>query len=153
MSSGTDNKHCTTFVTAGEGPTYRGSSFELASHKIKGGLKLDNEKPPMDLLPSEALEQIAKVLGFGALKYERNNWRKGIEYGRLHAAALRHLTAWNNGEDTDPDSGLSHVAHAACNLMFLLEFIKYRPDLDNRYKRGKMGHDDSNNTSNTNSNL
>lgn len=99
------------------------------------GLKYDNGKAPLDLIPTEAIEEIAKVLGFGARKYDRHNWRGGIVYSRLIAAALRHITAFNNGHDTDEESGLSHIAHALCCLAFLQTFIsKGQKSLDDRYK-------------------
>ena len=100
------------------------------------GTKYDSKKPPMNLISRAAMEELAKVLGFGASKYQPENWRGGIAYSRIIAAAMRHLHAFNDGENKDPESGLSHVAHAMCNLMFLLEFEKYRIDLDDRYKRG-----------------
>ena len=74
----------------------------------------------MDLLPSEALEEIAKVLGFGAKKYAPNNWRKGFAWSRLLAACFRHLFAYSRGERVDAESGLSHLAHAGAMLLFLL---------------------------------
>jgi hypothetical protein len=110
----------------------------------EGGTKHDGGKEPLDLLSSHALLEISKVLGFGAKKYNSHNWRNGISYSRLYAAALRHLLAWNNGESEDPESSISHISHAACNLMFLLEFIKTRPDLDDRYHTGlrqSLSHD------------
>jgi hypothetical protein len=103
---------------------------------MSGGLKYDGEKPRMDLLDRHALEEIARVLGFGAAKYKAHNWREGIAYSRLIAAALRHLHAFNDGEDIDPESGLSHLAHLGCCVMFLLGMQKARPDLDDRYKPG-----------------
>lgn len=98
------------------------------------GVKLDADKPPMSLLDRHALEAIAGVLAFGARKYSAHNWRKGIEYSRLLDAAIRHLYAFSDGEDVDPESGLSHVAHAGCCVMFLLGTIEARPDMDDRYK-------------------
>lgn len=87
----------------------------------------------MDLLPPEALEQVANVLTFGAKKYDRGNWSKGIVYSRILSATLRHITKFMAGEDIDPESGLSHIAHACCNMMFLLHFIRYGKDLDDRW--------------------
>lgn len=84
--------------------------------------KYDTGKPRMSLLSSVALEKIAEVLTFGAQKYEPHNWRKGFKYSRLMDAALRHLNAYNGGEKKDPESGKSHLAHASCCLMMLLEF-------------------------------
>ena len=97
-------------------------------------LKFDTDKLPLNLLSTEAMNQTAAVLKFGAIKYAEHNWRKGFQWSRPLAAAMRHITAFNDGEDTDPESGLSHLAHAACCIMFLLEFQKTHPELDDRYK-------------------
>ena len=80
------------------------------------------------------MNQTAAVLAFGAEKYAEHNWRKGFVWSRPLSAAMRHITAFNAGEDKDPESGLSHLAHAACCIMFLLEFEKTRKELDDRYK-------------------
>lgn len=84
------------------------------------GIKADMGKSRMDLLDPYAIDQLAKVLTFGANKYDAHNWREGIVYSRLIAASLRHIFAFLEGEDRDPESGLQHTAHAMCNLMFLL---------------------------------
>ena len=97
-------------------------------------LKFDDGKLPLHLLSTEAMNQTAAVLQFGAEKYAAHNWRKGFVWSRPLAAALRHITAFNAGEDKDPESGLSHLAHAACCIMFLLEFEKTHKELDDRYK-------------------
>ncbi len=104
---------------------------------VATGVKHDTSKPPMDLLDPLAMEGIANVLDFGASKYSRSNWRGGISHSRLVAAALRHIMAYNRGEDLDPESGLSHIDHAACCVMFLANMIATRPDLDDRYKEPK----------------
>jgi hypothetical protein len=97
-------------------------------------LKFDQNKLPLNLLSTEAMNQTAAVLAFGAQKYAAHNWRNGFAWSRPLAAAMRHLTAFNDGEDRDPESGLSHLAHAACCIMFLLEFEKTHQHLDDRYK-------------------
>jgi hypothetical protein len=97
------------------------------------GLKHDADKAPLDLMPYCALEEISKALGFGAKKYSRGNFAKGLEYSRLIAAALRHINQFNMGEDLDSESGLSHIAHAGCMVVFLLYMIKHRPDMDDRW--------------------
>lgn len=101
----------------------------------EAGLKADAEKPPVELLDPYAMEQVARVLAFGAIKYSRENWRGGIRYTRLYAAAIRHLWAILRGEDTDPESGLPHAAHAMCCCMFLCWMMKHRTDLDDRWKQ------------------
>ena len=96
--------------------------------------KYDAGKPPMGLLSTKALVKIAEVLAFGAQKYSSHQWRSGIEWQRLLDAALRHLLAFNDGQDIDEETGLSHLAHLGCCVMFLLEFEDTHPELDNRYK-------------------
>lgn len=98
------------------------------------GVKHDQEKPDMSLLSPIALTEVAKVMTFGKQKYSAHNWRGGIAYSRLLAAALRHTLSFMGGEDKDPETGLSHAAHAICCLMFLVEFTVTKPDLDDRYK-------------------
>lgn len=98
-----------------------------------GGLKFDADKPRMDLLDPYAMEQLSRVLGFGATKYAAHNWRKGLAKSRLIGAALRHLFAYLGGQDADPETGLSHVAHAMCCCMFLLG-LEHRPELDDRWR-------------------
>jgi hypothetical protein len=107
-----------------------------ASGSAGGGsaMKFDEDKLPVNLLSTEALNQTAAVLKFGADKYHAHNWRDGFVWSRPLAAAMRHIMAFNDGEDKDPESGLSHLAHAACCIMFLLEFEKTHPELDDRYK-------------------
>lgn len=105
--------------------------------KKNKSLKYDDEKPPLGLLDSYALEAIAKVSGFGAKKYGKDNWRGGLEWSRVISAALRHLLAFNSGEDLDKESGLSHLAHAGCCIMFLLWYSKYKQEKDDRYKYDK----------------
>lgn len=105
-----------------------------------GAIKNDEGKPPLHLLDRYALIQVANVLGHGAAKYEEEpgtgvNWRKGYRYTRLISAALRHIHAYNDGEDNDPSSGLPHIAHAMSQLMFLLNMANEHPEMDDRYKR------------------
>ena len=109
------------------------------------GVKFDQLKPKMDLLPYDSLAEISKVLAFGEQKYGAGNWANGIEYRRLISAALRHIGQFNQGEDIDPESGISHIAHASCNLLFLMHFILNTKDLDNRVKYPYTNKHDSNN--------
>lgn len=108
--------------------------LEEESHMENQAIKFDEDKMPLHLLSSEALLQTAAVLKFGADKYAAHNWRGGFAWSRPLAAAMRHILAFNSGEDKDPESGLSHLAHAACCIMFLLEFEKTHTELDDRYK-------------------
>ena len=85
-----------------------------------GGLKFDKEKLRWDLLPIEPVEAVIRVMMLGSDKYNDDNWKFVPECRRrYYAAALRHLTAWWKGEKLDPESGISHLTHATCCLLFL----------------------------------
>ena len=101
------------------------------------GLKFDSEKPRMDLLPPKAIFEVAKVLGFGAEKYGPENWRllDNLQ-GRYTAGALRHIFAHMDGERLDPETNLSHLAHALCCLLFKLEI-----EIEEAEKKGLRGFD------------
>ncbi len=78
-------------------------------------------KDRWDLLPLGAVRAIIRVLMHGSAKYGDNNWRAVTDHRRrYYAAALRHLTAWHEGERDDVESGMSHLAHAGCCVLFLL---------------------------------
>jgi hypothetical protein len=94
-------------------------------------VKDDNAKTRYDLLPPELLEETAKVLTFGAQKYSAHNWAQGASWSRYFSAMMRHMWAWWRGEDNDPETGFSHLAHAACCLSFLIA-----------YQRRGLGEDD-----------
>jgi hypothetical protein len=90
----------------------------------KAGVKHDAEKVRLDLMPFDALVEVGEILTFGAAKYDARNWEKGMAWGRLLGASLRHLFAWGRGENLDPETGKSHLAHAACCILFLLAYEK-----------------------------
>jgi hypothetical protein len=102
--------------------------------------KLDAGKDRMDLLPPTALRAVARVLEFGAKKYAPWAWAKtgGMAWGRLYGAAQRHLGAWWEGEDKDPESGESHLAHAACCVIFLLVYGERGLGKDDRHVYGNQ---------------
>lgn len=96
------------------------------------GVKADAGKPRTDLLPYDALLSVAAVLDFGARKYAERNWEKGMAWGRLVAALLRHLWAWCGGQDIDAESGHHHLAHMACCALMLLALVQRRVGRDDR---------------------
>lgn len=89
-------------------------------------VKFDNDKVDWMILPYDALEEIIKVMEFGARKYARGNFAsgEGLEYTRVLNSLMRHILAFSRGEDLDPETGISHMAHAGCNVLFLLHYIK-----------------------------
>lgn len=83
--------------------------------------KFDGDKLRYELIPPEPLEELAKVLTYGAKKYAANSWQKVEPFeDRYYAALMRHLAEWRKGYDHDDESGLLHLSHAFCCLMFLL---------------------------------
>ena len=103
------------------------------------GIKYDSEKPKMNLLPPKAIVEISKVLTFGASKYDAENWRKLDDLqNRYTAGALRHIFAHMDGEELDPETNLSHLAHAMCCLLFKLEI-----ELEERFKEEESREVDS----------
>ena len=88
----------------------------------KAGVKFDADKIRYDLLPPEGVRGVADILSIGAKKYAARNWEQGMDWSRLFGAAQRHLWAWFGGEDRDPDTGRSHLWHAACNIFFLIAY-------------------------------
>ena len=83
-----------------------------------GGKKHDMDKRRMDLVDYHLLDDLADVLTFGANKYGDNNWKK-VETERYKAALVRHISSYMQGKEVDEESGLHHLSHAACNIMFL----------------------------------
>lgn len=80
------------------------------------------------LIPVKALNVIARVYHYGASKYAAHNWRKGYDWSLSYDACRRHLDAFWDGEDLDPESGLPHLAHAGFHILTMLTFM-----LDPRY--------------------
>ena len=132
-----------TWATNNEGPllltdlyTVTGTAIPvMPKHdKTKEAVKHDDGKADWSLVPFESLEGMVKVLEFGAQKYAGWNWTTngGFSYTRVLRSCLRHLFAWARGEDLDPESGLSHIHHAMCNLLFISHYIgnkeKYNKD-------------------------
>lgn len=103
-------------------------------------LKKDAGKLRYELVPWDALDEIVKVLNFGASKYKDRGWEVGMGWGRLIGAAFRHIKAWAMGEDLDPESGLSHLAHAACCVLFLLAYQIRKIGIDDRPRHKEIRH-------------
>ena len=98
------------------------------------GSRDNGEKPPITMVleATYAIEGIARVLQFGAKKYGRRNWMKGLKYTEIMDSSDRHELALLRGEDTDSESGLPHADHIACNALFLSQMMHTRPDMDDR---------------------
>ena len=88
---------------------------------MSNGIKHDTGKLRYSLLPRGTVAQIVQVLEFGAIKYELNNWQRVPDARtRYFDALMRHVHAWWQGEQNDPETGAHHLAHAGCCILFLL---------------------------------
>ena len=86
------------------------------------GLKYDGDKLRWDLLPMDCVEDVVKILTFGASKYGADNWQSLDHFeDRYYAALMRHLVEWRKGNKIDEESGLSHLSHANCSKTNVLK--------------------------------
>lgn len=109
------------------------------------GRKDDKEKPRFDLIPPEPIFALAQILTFGAEKYSDRNWEKGMSWGRVFAALMRHLWAWWGGAgpttksflflNLDEETHRSHLWHAICCIAFLICYEERQIGEDTRMKR------------------
>lgn len=94
-----------------------------------------SKKAPLHLLPAPAMEQIAWVHKSGAEKYGPYNWRSNQVCATTYVSAIRrHLGAWQDGEDLDPESGISHLAHIGASINILLDAKACGTLSDDRFK-------------------
>ena len=96
------------------------------------GIKHDSGKPKLSMLTLESLAYEAAAFEYGAKKYEKNNYKAGMDWTRVSDAALRHLTAWTNKQDLDSESGLNHLAHAKACLAMLIYYVENKVGKDDR---------------------
>jgi hypothetical protein len=106
------------------------SEVKKSQNATTGGRKFDGGKLQYGLVPPLALKATVEILTFGAEKYEPDNWKHVPDSKRRYFDAMqRHLWAWKEGEQNDPETGKNHLAHAMCCLMFLYEHdVKYSKD-------------------------
>ena len=107
---------------------------DLNESKMGGGLRYNNGKAELHQVPSSLNFAVAKCLQYGAQKYEKGNWRKGMSWTTVYDCLQRHSLKWLDGEALDDESGLPHLYHMACNVAFLIEYAKTCPELDDRFQ-------------------
>ena len=98
------------------------------------GSRFNKNKKRWSLIDFDSLEGMIDVLEFGATKYEPNNWKKGLKTTDTIDSLIRHLIDYQNGEDTDKESGLPLTGHILCNAMFLAYTERFKKDFDDRFK-------------------
>lgn len=100
---------------------------------------IGTSKVSMSCIPGQPLMQVALAMMEGQ-KYGRHNYRNaGVRHSVYYDAAFRHLMAWWEGQDTDPDSGLHHLSKAAACCFVALDSIMMGNDVDDRPVRHKDG--------------
>ena len=101
------------------------------------GVKNDSGKVRLDLIPPEVIFALGDILTKGAEKYEERNWEKGMKWGRVYGALMRHLWTWWSGDNLDKETGKSHLWHAACCIAFLITYEERKIGEDDRKKNAK----------------
>lgn len=109
-----------------------GKVGDVNSNEPGSGARYNAGKPAYELVPLIAFEGCARVFDFGRAKYAPWNWAKGMAWSAPFGCLMRHLSAWQRGENTDPESGLPHLDHAMANLVMLTTYARTYPQGDDR---------------------
>jgi hypothetical protein len=112
--------------TKDRNPGHLSTAYNMASDMTSGELQL--------------LELEARVFGYGAKEYAAWNWTKGMPWSVPVACIIRHLMAIERGEENDPESGLPHVGHIACNLRMLMHYVDHYPEGDDLFPPRTVKH-------------
>lgn len=101
-------------------------------------IKAEESNPALELIPTDALMEVGRVLWFATSKYGPELWRQDPTTIKARiGSAIRHLYKANKGEDLDPQTGCYHLAHSIVQSLFALEYQLHPemfPDADNRFK-------------------
>lgn len=112
------------------------NQFHITEHDpsetMEAGSRDNDGKLQWALVDFPALEPMVQVLEFGAQKYAPHNWKKGLYTTQIVESLIRHMIAYLNGEDKDPESNLPHTGHIMCNAMFLSYMHEFKPEFDDR---------------------
>lgn len=103
--------------------------------KIDGGAAKFSQiagysKLPLWLVPGSLTRAAGRALMFGAVKYDSNQWRRGLKFSEVLSALERHVQDMKDGQMYAPDSALLHTDHIGANLAFLTHFLdnaEYQP--------------------------
>lgn len=103
----------------------RNTPFEETTDR---SLRYNNGKPDYSLIPLAAMKEAAHVLEYGATKYAIDNWMKPTNWRVSYGCLMRHMSAWQSGEDLDPESQRNHLGHAMCNILQMLYMLENHPE-------------------------
>lgn len=106
----------------------------MSDNKPKEAMRFTDDKMRFDLLPIEALIELTRVYQMGALKYDDDNWRKGMPWRKVYRPIFSHLFKWLSGQTIDPETGCHHLAMVAWNALTLLVYDIRKLGTDDRVK-------------------
>ncbi len=119
--------------TKEEGTSAVNITLEAASFPTNPKQLYGDKKVPLQNIPPAALVYLGIALKEGARKYGAYNWREAnVETMTYLGAAMRHIAAYLDREEIDPDSGNPHLAHALASLAILVDAIEIEAVIDNR---------------------
>ena len=107
-----------------------------------GGLRYNSDKIEISMTPNSLIYAVSKCFEYGAKKYAKDNWRRGMNWSIPYNCAMRHMMKFWEGEDLDEETGLSNLYHVACNVAMLIEYIKTCPELDDRFKQAQVTYNE-----------
>lgn len=96
--------------------------------------RFNTGKPKLSMVHPILAEETARVMMYGSKKYARDNWRKGLPINDIIDSLERHIADFKKGLDLDEESGQTQLGHIACNVMFAMYVLAYKPELDDRTK-------------------
>lgn len=102
----------------------------------KEAMRFTEGKMRFDLLPIEALIELTRVYDMGAIKYDDNNWRKGMKWSQVYRPIFSHLFKWLSGQTVDSETGCHHLAMVAWNCLTLVTYQIRKIGTDDRVKFG-----------------
>lgn len=117
------------------------ASSEVRITNETTGAQKGSKDERFDLIPWEPMQELARLYGFGARKYEAHNWAKGYNWSLSFAALHRHLAQFWLGESTheviegEPETQAHHLASVVFHAFALMYFEKHHPELDDRQLR------------------
>ena len=109
---------------------------DVGSTERGSGARFNGGKPQYHLIPMGALEQVVRGFEKGTEKYAPWNWAYGMTWTTPYDCMMRHLEAWHRGEDIDPETGVTHLGLAGCNLIMLLQYATSYTEGDDRAPKG-----------------
>jgi hypothetical protein len=112
--------------------TMHDKTMDEAHHNEVVAKRYNSGKPQLSLIDLRSLEPMARVMEFGAKKYDRNNWMKGRAVTDLLDCLMRHIAALQRKEDVDPESHQPTIGHVLANAMLISQTLREHPELDNR---------------------